>query len=219
MQQSLEGEEVCAKEASIGKMHLQAVWSCASIKNKDTRVPNIYTNVRILRRGSLSTSSPTQVCHWQNDWETFICVFLCCVCNVSLYFTAAVTSECFPSHNQSTTSSHHFGGNWRGASHQQQWSSCSSASLGSGWPLALCVCAPFFFFFFYSFHVTEIPLRKTSGFNRRLETTIKKKKIKDQTTQSYSLRVFIEKLSSMTNIWNVTKRVVLFFFVHNVNEW
>lgn len=191
-------------------MHLQAVWSCASIKNKDTRVPNIYTNVRILRRGSLSTSSPTQVCHWQNDWETFICVFLCCVCNVSLYFTAAVTSECFPSHNQSTTSSHHFGGNWRGASHQQQWSSCSSASLGSGWPLALCVCAPFFFF------IPFMSLRFLSG--RRLgliadlRPPLKKKKIKDQTTQSYSLRVFIEKLSSMTNIWNVTKRVVLFFF-------
>lgn len=50
--------------------------------------------------------------------------------------------------------------------------------------------ARLFFFFFYSFHVTEIPLRKTSGFNRRLETTIKKKK----NQRSNNTVIFVESI-------------------------
>lgn len=65
-------------------------------------------------------------------------------------------SQCVSRHTSSPTSSHRFGGNSRGASHQEQWSSCSSASMSSGWPVALCVCAPFLFLSYESNEISPL---------------------------------------------------------------
>lgn len=53
-------------------------------------------------------------------------------------------SHCVSRHTSNLTSSHRFGGNSRGASHQGQWSSCSSVSMGSGWPCGFMCLRAFF---------------------------------------------------------------------------
>ena len=70
----------------------------------------------------------------------------------------------------------------------------------------------FFFFFFYSFHVTEIPLRKTSGFNRRLETTIKKKKKSKIKQHSHIRWEYLLKSFRRWQIFEMSQNVLFCFF-------
>lgn len=156
--------------------------------------------------GSLTPSLSTCLwaCCWQNDWEKKWVDLSRQICQS---YSQPQPSQCV-SHHITPTYPHRFGGNKRGASHQEQWSSCSSASIGSGWPVALCVCAPFFSFLSYewdSSHGFMINLRSLDHHG-----------IKNQTTQPSSSRAnLLKSLCQWQNSSSVTKHV---FFVHRVNE-
>lgn len=194
---SLEEEGVCAKETSIGKIHLQAVWSCASVKNKDTRAPIYYIYKCYDTRKTAKTQTINEYTILKIYWgavvlpvrlykmtekHLIVCFwFLCVICHC----TSQLQSPQCVSHH--TTSPQLLPTTLAATGEAPDISNNGAAARQLQWAQA----DPGFMrlrAFFYSFHATEIPLRKTSGFNHRLETTIKKNQRSNNTV------IFVESI-------------------------